>query len=318
MPSAKTDEGQIAGDRLESLGGVRRGLDVRHAMRVKGRRGRQHDEERDNIGRAHADHGVEPYALKLSGSLSRRFENRLRGRVFLDVLDLFRRLPEKEIGADRRAEDGDDHGEIGGRPFDMRNDEMVGDRSPWHANDEHRGDIGQQREREPAQHGDVARVAHEDFEEHDQNGERRHIEPLRSGQNELQRRRHRSKVGADVDDIGEDQQADQPVEQIRRIIPPHVGGDALARHPPDLGADHLDRAHERIGKKEGPGEGVAEGRARLRVGRDAAGVVVRSAGYQPRTENVGKLRAVRPLDLTGARIVAVIAKVGSVPRQVNG
>ena len=39
----------------------------------------------------------------------------------------------------------------------------------------------------------------------------------------------------------------------------------------------------------------AQGRARLSVARYAAGVVIRSAGYKARTENVGKLRAVRPL-----------------------
>ena len=181
----------------------------------------------------------------------------------------------------------------------MRNDKVEGDRSPRHANDEHRRDISEQRERQPAQHGDIARVAHEHFQEHNENGERRDIEPLRAGQNELQRRAHRSQVGADVDDIGEDEQADQRIEQRGGIVAAHVGGDALARHTADLSADHLDRAHEGIGEKEGPGEGEAEGRASLSVGGDPAWVIVRSAGYEARTENVGKLRPVRPLGLAG-------------------
>jgi hypothetical protein len=89
----------------------------------------------------------------------------------------------------------------------MRNDKMEGDRPPGHANDEHRGDIGEEREREPAQHRSIARVAHEHFQDHYESPERRHIEPLRAGQNELQRGAHRSKVGADVDDIGADEKA---------------------------------------------------------------------------------------------------------------
>jgi hypothetical protein len=126
---------------------------------------------------------------------------------------------------------------------------------------------------------------------------------LRAGQNELQRRAHRAEVGADVDHVGENEKADQRVERKRRVETAHIGGDALARHTPDLGADHLDRAHERIGEKEGPGEGEAEGRAGLRVGGDPARVVVRSAGYQAWTENVGEPRPVRPLGLTGGLTV---------------
>ena len=59
---------------------------------------------------------------------------------------------------------------------------------------------------------------------------------------------------------------------------------------------------ERISEEKGPGEGEAESGARLGIGRDAAGVVIRGAGYQARTENVGKLRAVR-LGFIGAWIV---------------
>ena len=62
-------EGQIARDGLESLRGVRRGFDVRHAVCMERRRGRQHDEKRDHIGKAHANHRVEPDALKLAAAL---------------------------------------------------------------------------------------------------------------------------------------------------------------------------------------------------------------------------------------------------------
>ena len=163
---------------------------------------------------------LEPNALKLPRRLIRRFENGLGDRIVLDLLDLLRSLPEEKIGADRGAEDSDNNGEIGGGPFDMRNDKMEGDRSPWHANDEHRRDISEEREREPPQHGSIIRVAHEHFQERDENGERPHIEPLRAGQNELQSCAHRSQIGADVDDIGYDEQAHQRIEQKWGIAAP--------------------------------------------------------------------------------------------------
>ena len=171
-------------------------------MCVEGRRGRQHDEKRDHIGKAHANHRVEPDALKLPRRLSWRFEDRLCGRVFLDVLDLLRSLPEKQIGADRRAEDGHNNGEIGRRPLDMRDDKVEGDRSPRHADDEYRGDISEQRKRQPAQHLDITRIAHEHFEEHDENGERRDIEPRASLEWSCSAAPI-ALVGSDVDDIGE-------------------------------------------------------------------------------------------------------------------
>ena len=145
--------------------------------------------------------------------LRRRFEKRLGGGILLLVFDLLRSLPEEEIGADRRAEDGDEHGEIAPRPFDVRNDKIEGDRSPGHADGEHRRDISEEGEREPAQHGDIARVAHKDFHEARSRRERRDIEPLRAWQNQSERGAHRAEVCAEVDDIGDDEQAHQRIEE---------------------------------------------------------------------------------------------------------
>ena len=67
-----------------------------------------------------------------------------------------------------------------------------------------------------------------------------------------------------------DEQADQHIEQRRGIMPAHIAGEAAPGHAADLRADHLDRAHQRIGQEQRPAEAVAELRAGLRIGGDAA------------------------------------------------
>src|SRR5204863_6953113 len=56
--------------------------------------------------------------------------------------------------------------------------------------------------------------------------------------------------------------------------------------PPDASADDLDGRHERQGEKHRPGEVVPELGAGLRVGGDAAWVIVGSACDQSRTKSV--------------------------------
>ena len=64
-------EGEFAGDRPQRLGGLRRGLDIGDAVRVQRRRGRQHDEQRDDVGEAHADERVELDAAQLAAAPAR-------------------------------------------------------------------------------------------------------------------------------------------------------------------------------------------------------------------------------------------------------
>jgi hypothetical protein len=159
-----------------------------------------------------------------------------------------------------------------------------------------RSDIGKQRKREPAQHRGVARVAHEHFEEHRHDREADDANDGRRRDEQSHRRRHRAEIGANVDRVGDQQQSDQRIEQRRRIVLAHVTGESAPRHAPDLGADHLDRAHQRIGQQQRPTEAVAELRARLRIGGDAAGVVVGGAGNEAWPHDIGKLRSIRLLD----------------------
>ena len=68
-------------------------------------------------------------------------------------------------------------------------------------------------------------------------------------------------------------------------MPPEIGGDAAPGDAADPGADLLDRGHQRIGEHHRPADGVAELRADLGIGRDAAGIVVGGAGDQSGAEN---------------------------------
>ena len=78
---------------------------------------------------------------------------------------------------------------------------------------------------------------------------------------------------------------------------PHVSCQTSPRYPPDLGADHLNGAHQRVGQQQRPAEGVAELRARLRIGGDAAWIVVRSSGDKSWPHDIGQLRSFRLLIL---------------------
>ena len=119
-----------------------------------------------------------------------------------------------------------------------------------------------------------------------------HVNELAAGDQQTQRRGHRAKIGADIDGVGDDEQANQHIEQRRGIMTAHVSGQAAPGHPPDFSADHLDRAHQRIGQQKRPSQAVAKLRARLGVGGDSAGIVVGSAGDQARAQNIPKLRPV--------------------------
>jgi hypothetical protein len=73
-----------------------------------------------------------------------------------------------------------------------------------------------------------------------------------------------------------------------------VAGDALAGYPADLGANFLDRRHQRPGEQHDPSHAVAELRTDLRVSSDAARIVVRGAGDQPGAEKSEEPTPPRP------------------------
>ena len=79
----------------------------------------------------------------------------------------------------------------------------------------------------------------------------------------------------------------------------HIAGEALAGNAANLRTDHLNCAHQRVGKQERPSQGVAELGARLRIGGYATWIVVRGAGDEAGAHDISELRPVRLFDLVG-------------------
>ena len=179
----------------------------------------------------------------------------------------------------------------------MRQHEITRHRHPGHADGKDSADIGEERKSEPAQHRCVAGVAHEHFEQDGDGSEGRHIKQDRAGDQQPQRRSHGPQIGSDIDCVGNYEQTYQHIEQRRGIMAAHVSGQAAPGHPSDLSADHLHRAHQRVGQQQRPPEAVTELCARLRVGRDSARIVVGSARDQLWTQDVSQLRPIGLFDL---------------------
>jgi hypothetical protein len=116
----KDREGEFSRDRSQGLGRLRRRLDIGDPMRIERRRRRQDDEQRDEIGEAHADDRIQLYARQLSRRLPRRFEKSVGRRILPLIFYFRRRLPEEKVRADGRSKHGDHHSQVAPRPLDVR------------------------------------------------------------------------------------------------------------------------------------------------------------------------------------------------------
>ena len=66
------------------------------------------DRKRDEVGKGHADQRVDAHPAKLLHRAARRLPDRMLVRRVRDLLGFLRALPEEQIRADGRAEQGDD------------------------------------------------------------------------------------------------------------------------------------------------------------------------------------------------------------------
>ena len=241
---------------------------------VERRRGGDDDRERHQVGERHSDVRVQSDALDGVQPLVRRLHEWPAFGRFPDVLDLLRRLPEKQIRADRRPQHGD-HGRpecgVGQEGWNQKTARCLG---PGNVHDHRRAEIGEQGEGEPSQHGDVASIGHEHRQDRAQRAERDHVEQGRSADQQSQRVGHCTEVGPDVDRVGDEKQRDDPLQQPIGIVLAQIAGDAFARRAADPGADLLDRCDQRVGEQHDPRDREPELGAGLAVGRDSAGVVV--------------------------------------------
>ena len=98
--------------------------------------------------------------------------------------------------------------------------------------------------------------------------------------NQPQRFTHSSNVRSNIDRIGHYQHGHDGVENRAREMATDVVGKPMACDAPHPGANQLNADHQGIGQHHGPAELIAELRARLRVRRNTAGIVVRGSGNQ--------------------------------------
>ena len=198
-----------------------------------------------------------------SGALDEGFALRLDALV----LRLLARLPEEQEGADRGPEDGDDHGDlvaVEARCWDHPGHHIA----PRHVGQQHRRDIGQQRQRGPFEDGNVARVPHEDLQPHAQDAEQHDMKQPRPADQHRQCIPHDAEIGGELDGIGDQQQTNGGIEQPGRIVAPDITGKTVPRRPPDPGADLLDHDHQRKDQRHQPAEPITKLRPRLGIGCD--------------------------------------------------
>ena len=251
---------------------------------MQGHRRRQHDAERDQVRVDHADVGVDLDAPQVRARLLGRLAQRLVATGCALLLDLLRRLPEEEVRADGRAEHRDEHGGVfaaARKARQQRPGEHLLQRDVHH---QHRADIGQQRERQPLEERRIARKGDEDLQAEGDEREQHDVDLARAAGDQLERVAHGAKIGGDVERVGGGEQADDEVEQRPREVLADVGGEPVPGDPADTRADDLNADHQRRGEEHRPQQAVAVLRAGLRIGGDAARIVVRRAGDEPRPE----------------------------------
>jgi hypothetical protein len=212
-------------------------------------------------------------------------------------------LPEKQVRADRGAHHSDDRHQIFRLEQQRWPNDGPGYLIPRHVHNEGADHIAEQRQAPPFQDGDVACVAGEDLQPGRERTEQHDVDQGGAADQQLQRRAHRAEIGAQVDQIGGQQQQDDAPRQPRRVVPAQIAGDAEAGDATDPRANLLDRCHQRVAEHQRPGQAVPELRADLRIGGDAAGVVIRRPGDQARPQHLEQLSAGRLPGLVAHRVV---------------
>ena len=187
---AKDGAGEMAGERLERLGGLGRALDVGAAMGVQGLSSRHDDGEHDEIGECHADENVQPAGRLLASRAFRGlvFERLCLRAAFGFLAHLFEAvsaLPKEEVGRDGCAQYRDQQGEIGLVELDMGDDGVGENAAPLMGDEDRHDEIGQQRGAEHLEgQRDAGEVA-QNQQRGDEDARQERPEPGRSGMEQL-------------------------------------------------------------------------------------------------------------------------------------
>ena len=200
-------------------------------------------------------------------------------------------LPEEQIGTDGGAEHRDDHQQRIVAERQAGQGGLADQGWPVHLDGEGDRDIGQQCQRQPFEPAHVGLITHVHLQRQAERAETRRIQPYRPSRDQMHRLRHRGDIRGQVERVGRQQQSDHGPQHYWRKIALDVGGQAAPRNAADARADELDRDHQRQRQRHGPQHRVAELRAGLGIGGDAAGIVVRRAGDQAGAQRGGPMGA---------------------------
>ena len=200
-------------------------------------------------------------------------------------LHLLGGLPEEEIGADGRPIDRHHEAKKAGRPLDVRRERGLEEAQPVRLDDERRQHIGEQREGEPLQDLGIAPIGHEDLQQQDAEREENHQQLLWDGHEQIRRRRHRAKIGAHVDGVGDAQERHRDIEHGASVVATNDAGEPVVGDNAHTSAHLLHGNGQRQQHRRHPQQRAAKGRAGLRVGADARGVIVSGARDQPRSQH---------------------------------
>ena len=138
-------------------------------------------------------------------------------------------------------------------------------------------------------------IGHEHDREQREDGEADRIDVGAAARDQMRRRAHGGEVGTDVDRVGDKQERHQDPDDGPGEDARHVGGKPVPGDTADAGADRLHGDDQRQDQHHGPHQPDAELGTCLRMGGDAARIVVGRAGDDPRPQPLEQLPQQQPV-----------------------
>src|ERR1044071_1345883 len=106
----------------------------------------------------------------------------------------------------------------------------------------------------------------------------------RSTNEQFKRSGHCPNIRGDIDRVGDQEQGNNASKKPRGVMFSDIGSETMAGYPSNARTNHLDTNHQGERKECGPQHRIAKACSYLRVGGNAAGVIVGSARDESRTQ----------------------------------
>ena len=206
----------------------------------------------------------------------------------LHLVNLARRLPEEQVGADGRAENRDDDADETFVQLEVRDEGRLECCHQRRVHDDDGDDVGEERQREVLEAAEDHRVRQSKLHEADEQSHRQEEPRGRDVAPGQQRPSggHSSEVGADIDRVGAEDENDAQAHQDGGKLAAQRGTETDPGLQSDPGTGFLDGNHQREGEDRKPERAEPELAPRLRVGPDSGRVVVGGTGDQTGAEQV--------------------------------